>query len=151
MDILSPFKITKKTFINPAGWFGYHTFKQFNFIIWQSLTNLLHITKPARQETFKQAAARLGLTQAILVLMEKRYRQYAFGFATLGLLATSYTLFLLLHHGIMSALLSMAVVTLLFTQAYRYDLWALQIKRRELGMTFTEWRQHRLLTRRVVP
>ena len=141
MAIRDIFKISRKTFVNPTGWIDYESLKTQNKTIWEVLKNLFSVRKPLYQETFEEAQARLSLTEEDIQLSIKNYRLYALLFLLLGLIVLFYSFYLLFRHGTFTGwLLGIASSGLFFSQAFRFDFWAFQIKRRKLGATFAEWK-----------
>jgi hypothetical protein len=53
-----------------------------------------------------------------------------------------YSFFLLFHHtAFLGWFLGMATSALFFAQAFKYDFWSLQMRRRKLGLTFQDWKK----------
>ena len=70
------------------------------------------------------------------------YRYYTWMFVVFGFLMFAYSFYLVFRYGtFLGWLLGMAVSTLFFSQAFNYDFWVFQIKRRKLGATFAEWKR----------
>lgn len=141
MAIRDIFKISRKTFFNPSGWLDYDSLKSQNITIIESLKGLFSVPQPEREESFAEAKKRLGLTDEDIALGAKRYRQYAIGFVLLALAVFIYSFFLLFRYSVISGwLLGLAVTGLLLAQAFRFDFWSFQMRKRKLGATFTEWK-----------
>lgn len=135
------FKVSRKTFFNPTRWFGYETFKYQNQFIGDILKNTFAVPTPMREETFEQAVKRMHVSEHTLKTRTKLYRTYALIFLLLAVFIFLYGFYLLMYHLTFPGwLLSMAVSGLCLSQAFRFDFWALQIKKRKLGLTFSEWR-----------
>ncbi len=142
MAIRDIFKVSWKTFFNPVGWIDYDSLKRQNVMIYNMLSSLFARNTVERTETFEEAKARFGLTEEDIQKTAKVYRIYAVFFAVLGLALFGYAFYLLFSHtSILGWLLGLAVSGLLFTQAFRYDFWSFQIRRRQLGATFDEWKR----------
>jgi intracellular multiplication protein IcmV len=143
MAVRDIFKVSWKTFFNPAGWIDYEGLKRQNKILYSMLRGLFVRGEPARVETFEEAKARLNLTEEDIQKTATTYRLYALIFLLLGIAIFGYAFFLLFSAGtIMGWLLGLAVSGLFSAQAFRYDFWAFQLIRRQLGATFKEWKQH---------
>jgi len=141
MPIGDIFKVTRKTFLNPNGWIDADNIKLCSKTIWGFVRPLFTTPKAINKETFEQAMDRLGLTEEDVVSSAKKYRQYAFAFLLLSLLAFIYSFYLLFSQtAFFDWLLGMAVTGLFLSQAFRFDFWAFQMKRRQLGATFNEWK-----------
>lgn len=142
MAISDMFKISRKTFVNPRGWLGYDTLKEQTQTIWTVLKGMFSPAKPEREETFEQALKRLNLTEADVKATITTYRYYALLFLVLAVLSLAYTFFLLFRYGTITGwMLGMAMTGLLTSQAFKYDFWAFQMRRRQLGATFSDWKK----------
>jgi intracellular multiplication protein IcmV len=136
------FKITRKTFVDPAGWMDLDSLKDSNKTIIQSIKNLFTVDRPLREETFEQAVDRLELTEEDIKHAYKSYRRYAIWFCVIGLLVFLYSFYLLFRYFTFAGwLIGIASSALFFTQAFKYDFWAFQIKNKKLGSTFEEWKR----------
>lgn len=141
-------KVNRKTFVDPRSWLGYDALKEQSIGLWGFIKNLFVPAKAARVETFEQAMERLHISQDDLKNSEESYRAFAWVFAILTGLMGVFGFYALLHHGSLpSLILSFAVAALFAAQAFRFSFWAFQIKVRQLGCTFEEWRQGRLIHR----
>lgn len=143
MPVPKLFKVTRKTFLDPAGWLDLDTLKNQNRTIFQTIKNIFSVNKPLREETFEEAVERLQLTEEDIQYSFKTYKQYAIWFSVLGLLVFLYAFYLIFRYSSITGwLLGIATSALLFSQAFKYDFWAFQIKSRKLGKTFDEWKQN---------
>jgi intracellular multiplication protein IcmV len=98
--------------------------------------------KPQREETFDQALIRLNLTEADVKSSITTYRNYALLFLVFAVLALAYAFFLLFRYGTITGwMLGMAMCGLFVSQAFKYDFWAFQMRRRKLGATFSDWKK----------
>jgi hypothetical protein len=141
MAVRDFFKFSRKTFIDPTGWIDLDKLKVQNRTLWDVLSALFSIPKPVQEETFEEAINRLGLTEADVDGIRKNYRTYAFLFLMIGLITFFYTFYILFAYASYTGfIIGMAVAALFFSQAFRYDFWSFQIRRRQLGATFTEWK-----------
>ena len=142
MAVRDVFKISRKTFVNPRGWLGYDTLKAQTQTIWSILTSMTTPAKATRVETFEQAMQRLNLTEVDVKATITAYRCYALGFFIFSLLALAYSFYLLFRYGTYTGwLLGMAVTALFASQAFKFDFWAFQMRRRQLGATFSDWKK----------
>ena len=108
--------------------------------LWSALKGVFTPARPARTETFEAAMQRLQLTEDDLAPCVKRYRQMALVFFVLGLLMLFYAFFILFTGHFIGWGLGMAAAALFFAHSFKYDFWSLQIKRRQLGLTFSDWK-----------
>jgi len=131
---------SRKNFFNPSGWLGWDNLKSVNANLWSSVKPLYEKQQPAREETFEEAIVRLGMNDADVLHAAKNYRYYALGFLLLGLASFTYAFYLLFSHGSISGcLLGFATTALFFSQTFKYDFWAFQMRRRKLGASAEEW------------
>ncbi|HEU5281394.1 MAG TPA: hypothetical protein VFU82_05405 [Gammaproteobacteria bacterium] len=145
MAVRDIFKISRKTFLNPSGWLDLNGLIEQNKTIWSVLKNLFTKVEPTRQETFEQAMVRQGLAEADIPRLMSRFALYVWLFLGCGLAAFAYAFYLLFaHHLFLGWLLSMSVSAFFATQAFRYDFWGLQLRRRTLGLSFADWKKSRL-------
>jgi intracellular multiplication protein IcmV len=136
-------KVSRKTFFNPSAWLGWDLLKDQTRYLWGSVKEVLTPEQAAREETFEAAMVRLELTEDDVKSALVSYRYYTILFVLLGVLTFAYSFYLLFRHGtFLGWLLGLAVTALFFSQAFRFDFWAFQIKRRKLGATFAEWKQN---------
>ena len=139
------FKISRKTFFNPAAWFGYQEFKQFNQLMYFTTRGLFR--KPpegAPTETFAEAQARVGISDKEVPKAQHLFFFYALLFFLIGLGLFIYSFFLLFYyHTFGGLILGLATSALSLTYALRYDFWSLQMKTRSLNLTLADWRSYR--------
>jgi hypothetical protein len=142
MAIRDVFKISRKTFINPSGWMDYDSLRLQNKTIWIVLRDLFSRPVPRREESFSAAMKRLHLTEKDVRDGAKNYRIFAGMFFLIGLALLFYTFYLLFRHtAFLGCILGLAACALVFAQAFKYDFWSSQMRKRKLGLTFQEWQQ----------
>ena len=144
MAVRDYLKISRKTFFNPRAWSNYDEFVNQNRILWGTIKSIIIPPTIAEinEETFEQSMQRNGMTEADLKESIKNYRTFALLFALLGGLAFIYAFFLLFGYQTLSGwLLAICVCALLFAQAFKYDFWSLQLRRRNLKLTFNDWKE----------
>jgi len=140
MALIDIFKISRKTFLNPTGWFGLDLFKMHNDITVDLVKSAVAKPVPLREETFKQAMVRLKVSEEELADIKNTYLFYSVVFLILGLIALVYSFYLLfVHVSISGWLIGLAVSALLISQTFRFHFWYFQIKERRLGFTFQDW------------
>lgn len=141
------FKIDRKTFFNPSGWVDADSIESLNRTIIDVARGSFLLPKPdqIKSESFEQAMKRQGLTKKDVEQAGSNYQIFAYLFVALGLVDFIYTMYLVIaHFSILGFILGAATTALFFGQAFRFDFWAFQIKRKKLGTTFAEWKQYRL-------
>lgn len=142
MAVRDWFKISRKTFIDPASWIGVRSIKFSNQVMWSALKNLFTQPVPTHKETFEQAIERLGLTEEQVLQIAKRYRIYALFFSLFGLGVFFYAFYLLFSsHAFLGWSMGCAAAALFFAHGFKYDFWSLQMRRRQLGLTFQDWKE----------
>lgn len=142
MAIRDIFKVSRRTFFNPSAWLDYPALKATTITIISVLRTLFGVPKPLREETFAQSMARLRLSEDDVKYIAKTYRQYAFFFLGLGLLAFIYAFFILFRYfSLLGFALGIGVTALFLSQAFKYDFWSLQMRKRKLGLTFDDWKE----------
>lgn len=142
MAIRDVFKVSWKTFFNPAGWLDYDGLKNQNRTMYSILKSMFSKEVPARQETFEQAKERLGLTDDDVKHIETNYRIYAIIFLVIGIIIFAYAFFLLFRYFTLTGwLLGLAASAYSLSLAFKFDFWSFQIRQRKLGATFSEWKR----------
>jgi intracellular multiplication protein IcmV len=145
MAIRDILKISRKTFVNPRAWLDYDSLKAQNLTIYDILRTILTPDQPERQETFTEAKARLELNDEDLKITLHNYQFYTLLFLICGVLCILYTVYLIARSFTFTGLLlGIAASALFFSQAFKFDFWALQLKKRKLGLTFDDWKAVRL-------
>lgn len=140
MPLKDAIKVTRKTFFNPVGWFGYNLFQSQIQTTVDLARGIFVAARAKRTETFAQAVARLGLVEADIVRIHRNFLLYAVFFLLTGVSVFAWGIWLLVHHHTFSGLLlGIASSGLAFVMAFRYHFLAFQIKHRKLGCSFDEW------------
>lgn len=143
MAIRDVFKVSWKTFFNPAGWVDYEGLKNQNKTIYSVLKDTYSKEVPARQESFEEAMKRQGLTEDDVKSAASNYRLYAVVFLLIGIVVFAYSFYLLFRYYTLTGwLLGLAASAYSFSLAFKFDFWSFQIKQRKLGVTFSEWKRN---------
>jgi len=143
MGVFDVFKVSRKTFFNPSGWLGWDGLKNINYMLGAILRPLFTKQEPTRQESFEEAMERLGLTEEDLKNTIASYQSYSLLFLLVSIILFTYSFYLLFAHGAIGGfLLGLGVTAVSLIQAYKYDFWVFQMRRRKLGATFVEWRNN---------
>jgi len=142
MAIRDFFKVSRRTFVNPTAWVDFNALKYQNQTIWTILRSLFSTPRPTRQESFHQAMQRLHMSEEDVRFGATNYRIFAMIFFIVALIVLFYSFFLLFQHGsFFGWFLGLSVSALFCSQAFKYDFWALQMRRRQLGLSFDDWKQ----------
>jgi hypothetical protein len=145
MAIRDIFKVSRKTFFNPTAWIGTESISAQNNVLWGVIKNITTAPAPATGESFEEAVKRQGLTEKDIHDGMLSYRALAVVFSLLGLGSFIYGVYLVFHFvSIAGFILAFSVSALFFAQAFRYDFWSLQMRRRHLGLTFADWKSQYL-------
>ena len=140
MALKDVFKISRKTFFDPAGWLGANELSGYNRVIKDTLKTTFSTPRPEREETFDAALQRLNVTEADLQKTAELYRIYTFFFLLLSVGSFLTGFYYLFEYGTVAGWILALVVSALFAaQTFRFDFWYFQIKHRKLGCTFQEW------------
>lgn len=135
-------RVNRKTFVNPRAWLDYDGLKAQTLMLRDVLKGLFTKVKPTKEETFQEAVKRLHLSAKDIEDGITSYRSYALLFTVLGFLVFFYSFYLLFQHvAILGFAVGMGASGLFFSQAFQYDFWALQMRRRKLGLSFDDWLQ----------
>jgi hypothetical protein len=145
MAVRDIFKFTRKTFFNPTAWMDWNRLAEQNSYFFNVLKNIFSPDQPQTQRSFEEAMQEYGLTEADVADGIATYRTLAFVFLVFGLCAFFYAIYLVFRYSsVTGSILAIAVAALLFTQSFKYDFWALQMRRRHLGLTFADWKRQYL-------
>ncbi len=140
MSLRDVVKISRKTFFNPSAWIDLSSLQIMQRTIIDVVKNLFQVQMPERTETFEEAMQRLNLNEDQVKFGATNFRIFALIFLLLGLLVFFYTFYVLFKYkAYFGWLLGMATSALLFSQAFKYDFWSLQMRQRRLGITGKEW------------
>ena len=90
-------------------------------------------------ESFDQACERLKLTQAALNQKMRYYKNTSALYGLFFLFSLCYWLMLVFKGLWVTVFMATAYCFLLFTFFFRESFWYMQIKKRKLGMSFTDW------------
>jgi len=138
------FKVSRKTFVNPRAWLGFDYFIGQNRVIGSYLKSIFvpPAAVPVNEETFEQSMQRNGMSEADLKLAIKNYQRFTLLFVFLAVLSFCYAFFILFAYALFSGfLLALCVCALLLAQAFKYNFWSLQLTRRNLNITFNDWKK----------
>jgi hypothetical protein len=145
MAIRDIFKVSWRTFFDPIRWLDFETLKSQTQSLYSVLKTLFSAEQAAKEESFEEAMKRFHLEEHQIQPMIRRYHLYAGFFLLLGVITFIYAFYLLFGpHTIMGWLLGLSVCSLFLSQAFRFDFWAYQLKKRKLGATFDEWQRYRI-------
>lgn len=140
MPLKDAVKITRKTFLNPTGWFGYDLLANQTRIFWSLMKSLFVLPVAGRAETFDEARERFKLTDEKLNELSQNFRLFTLIFSACGIITLIFSFYLLFAYGTFAGcMIGLATVAVFFAYAFRYSFWRFQIVHRKLGCTFQEW------------
>ncbi|MDR3492920.1 MAG: type IVB secretion system protein IcmV [Gammaproteobacteria bacterium] len=148
MAIKDIFKVSRKTFFNPTGWFGADNLGIIFKGGWEITQRLFVPAKdPVRKETFEEAVKRFNLTEEDIIQKQENYLLFAYILGICGIFSFGFSFYLLFFHSTFAGfLLGLATAAIFFSQAFRFHFWFFETKHRKLGCTLDEWWQGKLHT-----
>lgn len=90
-------------------------------------------------ESFDKAMARLKLTDADILARQTALLRTSIIIVGMAFAIFCYAIYNLFHAHYIAALLSVVVMLLALSLAFRYHFWYFQIKQHKLGCTLSEW------------
>lgn len=143
MAVKDIFKVTRKTFFNPAAWVDVDGIAYQHQTIMGILKSMFTRTAPGVTETFDEAMKRQGLTEKDIKDGIATYRAMSVVFTLFGVALIAYAMYLLIHHvSVLGCILAFAASALFLAYAFQYDFWAMQMRERKLGLTYSDWKRY---------
>ena len=139
-----------KQILNVRGWSDYDRIKTFTDYVATGIKKLFvpHKEKVADQDdTFKQVAAKLKLSEADLQARGSNLYRLSMIMGTVALIILGYSIYHIIYLNFKAVIISLAVMLIALVLAFRYHYWYFQIKERKLGCTLKEWYTKGLLGR----
>ena len=134
-----------KKIFNIRLWSDADRLKGFLFFITNTVASFFVIKSSVSSESFAEARARLGLTDAALVTRKKALFRLSLLMVFLALLLLGYAMYQCLYATLLGSALTFTLMLLALAIAFRYHFWFFQIQQEKLGCTFNEWFKHGLL------
>ncbi len=111
-----------------------------------ALFKRLFVPQPkAATESFAAAKKRLNLTDAMLLSRQKALFRMSLLMLVIAGLLFAYSIYQIMHGGILGVLLSLIVTLIALALAFRYHFWYFQIKSKQLGCSWQTWFKQGLL------
>lgn len=148
MGIINGVKKTATSFFNLRQWADYDRLKESSKGLKYTIKNLFIPAKPQHPESFEQAMQRLQLSESDIKAREREFYYLALLMFGLMLAAIGYMIYHIASLHIFGAIVSVAVVAVAASLAFRYHFWYFQTKQRKLGCSFKEWFTQGLLGRK---
>jgi len=124
---------------NVYEWAGTRSLVDSGNNIRQLYSQMVTIKKTARKETFAEAVVRLNLTAQDIQNKESQYRLTSSIFGLFVVFGLIYTGLLYRRGDYGTCLMALAYTFLMFGFYFRESFWYMQIKRRQLGKSVTDW------------
>jgi intracellular multiplication protein IcmV len=134
-----------KKIFNFRLWSDADRLKGFLFFIVNTVASFFVIKSNAVSESFAEARARLGLTDAVLMARKKALFRLSLLMFFLALLLLGYAMYQCLYATLLGSALTFSLMLLALVMAFRYHFWFFQIQQEKLGCSFKEWLKHGLL------
>lgn len=128
-----------KPLVNFPAWMGWKQLSQTGKDISSNAKELLTPQKATRQETFDAAVRRLGLSEQDIQQRMKAFKKMALLYSVIALGLAGYCIYLVIFAHVAAAFLTLILVTLALTLAFREHFWYFQMKNRRLGCTIKDW------------
>jgi len=139
------FSVNRKTFFNPSSWVDAEGIKATTLTLYNILRSITIVPEPGTTETFEEALKRLNLSEKEIAIRMTRYRFYALLFVIGAFFSFFYGFYLLFRfHTFTAWLITTGMAGLFFSQAFQYDFWAFQMRRRQLGLSFSQYKAYLL-------
>lgn len=90
-------------------------------------------------KSFATVIAEMKLSENDLLLKAKSLKRLCFLMLFMAFLFYGYSMYQMLYGGILSVILSLVLMAVSLTLAFRYHFWYFQIKKRKLGCSIREW------------
>jgi intracellular multiplication protein IcmV len=130
-----------KPLVNFPVWIGWKNLKENN----QRLGALMKVLfAPSKinitPETFAEAVARLGLTEADISARQQYFKRLAILYALIAVALLVYAFYLLfVEETALGFAMSLAVVWMALALGFKQHFWYTQMRVRRLGLSFKDW------------
>jgi hypothetical protein len=133
---------TVKSCVNVKGWIGYNTIKSQTTML-VGLGKAVYFPKKRQivKETqdFETVLKQLNVSEEELKKRAAMYLKRSILFLGIGLLGLIYAVYVFYRGYISGGILTLLLTGIFFMQAFSMSLYYVQIKRRKLGFSVTEW------------
>lgn len=143
MAVKDVFKVNRKTFFDPSGWFGFDVVKENTKLSWAVVKEVFTAKTPTAEatENFAEAQKRLRVSEQDLIRLNKYFFTIAWVFLIAAILAFVFAVVIVLDGYFFGFVFALSATVLFLGQAFKYHFRYFQIKKRKLGCTLAEWRQ----------
>jgi intracellular multiplication protein IcmV len=131
--------------VKPREWGDTSRLMTFTQYIGQLFKTLFIPQKQAGGETFEAATSRLQLTEEALLARQNALYRWSLAMCGCAFLIFIYAIYHLIFGTLHAFILSLVIMCIALTMAFRYHFWFFQLKQRKLGCTLKEWFKQGLL------
>ncbi|HBD9373371.1 TPA: type IVB secretion system protein IcmV [Legionella pneumophila] len=131
--------------INVRKWFDWDRMRSLTLYLVNGIKRLFIPQEPTHVESFDEAARKLKLSEADLVIKQKALLRLSIIMVIAAFMIFIYTGYQFLYGSWKATIISLVVVMIALVLAFRYHFWYYQIKQRKLGCTVKEWYRQGLL------
>ena len=136
-----PIRAFFKSFVNVRKWSSYDevsadakmTFGLFRKFFSRNTARVI------KQETYEESVARLHMTEEQLLQRKKVFLYSALIYGGLAFILFVYFVYLLLTKHFLATFLALILTGLMIVSAYREHFWYMQMQKRKLGCSFSDW------------
>ncbi|OGV44115.1 MAG: type IV secretion protein IcmV [Legionellales bacterium RIFCSPHIGHO2_12_FULL_42_9] len=126
-------------------WSDFERMKGFTLYLENGIKNLFIPRQQAAKQTFDEALQQYNVNEKDLLKKQNGLLRLSLFMCIVALGFLFYAIYLALFGSWHATLLSIVIMLLALTMAFRYHFWYFQIKQRKLGCTFQEWFQRGFL------
>lgn len=124
---------------NVRAWADFDRVKSFTNYLANGFKRMFVPQTPQKGESFKAAAARLGISEQALMGKKTALYRLSILMCITAACIFLYTLYQLIYGSYRATIISLVITLIALVLAYRYHFWYFQIKERKLGCSFDEW------------
>lgn len=127
--------------VSPSQWMGYESLRQNGLLIGKILLRTLGRDKKEKLQglSFEQCKAHFNLTEADIQLKMKNMLQIVQYCLILSVACFAYAIYLLVTAKILAAFVTITLMGVMLSYAFREHFNYFQMKQRRLGCTFKQW------------
>jgi intracellular multiplication protein IcmV len=137
--IKSGFVWAFKPFVNVHEWFAVGTLLRSSKALVNAARETMTPEKVETTESFDDAIHRLGIDPATLQLKERLFFRMSIAMLCMAILVLCYVLYLFFSGVFFPGLFAFLIAMIILIYAYRFHFWYFQLKNRQLGCTFRDW------------
>lgn len=134
------FKSTFKSLFNVRSWIAWDSLRDNASFIRQSYGQIIR-GRPHKfeKQTFHEAVEKYGYTEEFLVSQCEQFERAARAYLCAFTAGIFYTAWLFVKQAHITALVMLPFNFMLFSFYFKESFWAMQIRRRKLGLSFKDW------------